>query len=81
MNHYVVVLDWTSEGDNGCNVLGVGHSLDEAKEIFQDAVGEEKEMAESNEWEIYEDCDVEFDAGEGGYYNNNHSRLFIQEVM
>ncbi len=81
MIHYVVVLDWTSEGDNGCNVLGVAHSLDDAKAIFSDAVGDEKNMAEEYGWEIYEDCDAEFDAGEGGYYNNNHTRLFIQEVM
>ena len=81
MTHYVVVLDWTSEGDNGCNVLGVAHSLADAEAIFSDAVEDEKKMAEEYGWEIYVDCDLEFDAGEGGYYNNNHSRLFIQEVM
>lgn len=81
MEHYVVVIDWTSEGDNGCNVLGVTHSLEKAKEIFKDAVETERDLAEDNSWKIYEDNDMEFDAGEDGYYVNNHSRVFIQGVM
>ena len=81
MEHYVVVIDWTSECDNGCNVLGVTHSLEKAKEIFKDAVETERDLAENNGWTIYEDCDVEFDAGEDGCYVNNHSRVFIQGVM
>lgn len=80
MAHYVVVLHWTSEGDNGCNVLGVCHTLDEAKEIFQNHIGDERDYADGNGWEIYTDNDIEFDAGEGGYYVNNNTRLFIQEV-
>ena len=81
MSHFVVVIDWTSEGDNGCNVLGVEHSLEKAKEIFDEAVEAEKDFVENNGWEIYEDNDCEFDAGENGYYVDNHSRVFIQEVI
>ena len=81
MTHYVVVLNWATEGDNGSNVLGVAHTLDEAKKIFNETLKEEKELAENNGWEIYEDEDVIFDAGEGGFYCDNHTNLYIQEVM
>lgn len=81
MKHYVVFLEWASEGDNGSNILGVAHSLEEAKQIFNETVEEEKQLAEESGWEIYEDTDVEFDTGEDGYYCTNHSRLYIQEVM
>lgn len=81
MSHFVVVIDWTSEGDNGCNVLGVEHSLEKAKEIFKDAVEAELDIAANNGWTIYEHNDCEFDAGEDGCCADNHSRIFIQEVI
>ena len=81
MKHYVVFLEWATEGDNGANILSVEHSLEEAKAIFNDTVEEERELAENNGWEIYEDADMLFDAGEDGYYCANHSRVYIQGVM
>lgn len=81
MKHYVVVLEWSTEEDCDSNVLGVAHSLEEAKQIFNDTVEKERELAENNGWEIYEDTDVIFDAGEDGYYCSNHSKLYIQGVM
>lgn len=81
MKHYVVFLEWSTEGDNGSNILGVVHSPEEAKKIFKETADEERKLAEENGWEIYEDTDVEFDAGEDGYYCSNHSRLYIQEVI
>lgn len=80
MKHYVVVLNWASEGDNGSNVLGVKHTMDEAKKIFNETRIEEKQLAEDSLWEIYEDSDTVFDAGESGFYNNNYTKLYIQEV-
>lgn len=81
MKHYVVLIEWSTEGDCGSNILGVAHSLDEAKEIFNDTVEEERQLAEDNGWEIYEDTDVIFDAGEDGFYCSNHSKTYIQGVM
>lgn len=80
MKHYVIVLNWATEGDNGSNVLGVAHTMDEAKEIFNETRQEEKELAENNGWEIYEDSDDVFDAGENGYYRDNYTKLYIQKV-
>lgn len=80
MKHYVVVLNWATEGDNGSNVLGVAHTLEEAKEIFNETFEEEKELAENNGWIVYECTSTVFDAGEDGYYNDNYTKLYIQEV-
>ncbi len=80
MTHYVVVLNWATEGDNGSNVLGVTHTMDDAKKIFNETLEEEKDLAENNGWVIYEDSDDVFDAGEGGYYRDNYTKLYIQEV-
>ena len=30
--------------------------------------------------EIYDDCETVFDAGEEGYYRNNHTNLYIQMI-
>ena len=84
MAHYVVMCDWSISGDfinHGVDVTGITHSLEEAKEIFAKAVVDEKKYAEEHGWKIYEDSDVEFDAGEDGYYEAEHAHFFIQEVM
>lgn len=84
MKHYVVLCDWAITGnftDSGVNITGIAHSLDEAKEIFAKAVVDEKKYAEEHGWKIYEDSDVEFDAGEDGYYEAEHAHFSIQEVM
>ena len=80
MKHYVVVLEWATEGDNGSNVLGVTHNLADAKQIFDDTIEEEMDLATNNCWTIYEHTDSVFDAGEDGFYCNNHSKTYIQEV-
>lgn len=80
MNHFVVVNDWANKFENGIIILGVAHSLEEAKEIFNKQLVEEKEYAEEHGFEIYDDCETVFDAGEDGYYVNNHTHLYIQMV-
>ena len=80
MKHYVVVNDWANEYENGTTVLGVAHSLEEAKEIFNEFVEAEKMYAENHGFEIYDDCETVFDAGEDGYYITNHTNLYIQMV-
>jgi glycerate-2-kinase len=80
MTHYVVVLNWATEGDNGSNVLGVTHTIDEAQEVFNETLKDEKALAENNGWKIYEESNDVFDAGEDGYYRDNYTKLYIQEV-
>jgi hypothetical protein len=80
MEHYVVVHEWSCDYENGSTVLGVGHSLEEAKVIFNNNIDEEKEYAKENGYEIYDDTDVVFDAGEEGYYSRSHTMMYIQGV-
>lgn len=80
MKHYVILLDWANEYENGITILGVAHSLEEAKEIFNASLAKEREFAEENGFTIYDDCEGVFDAGEDGYYNTNHTNLCIQIV-
>lgn len=81
MRHYVVLCDWAMNDSEGVDITGVAHSLEEAKEIFAKTVVDEKKYAEDHDWEIYEDLDVCFDAGESGYYASEHVHFYIQEVM
>lgn len=81
MKHYVVVLVWASEGENDSNILCVAHSFEEAKKVFDDTIDEERQIAEDNNWVIYENNDTVFEAGEDGHYCENHSKLYIMEVI
>lgn len=83
MKHYVVIYDWAVDhiSESGVEITAVVHSLEEAKEIFAKAVESEKIYAEANNWTIYTDSDVEFDAGEEGYYAAEHAHFYIQGVM
>lgn len=82
MNHYIVIHDWASPDifDHGVYIVGVAHSLEEAKNLFNEKVIAEKEMAAENGWEVYEDNEAMFDAGEDGYYISNHTKLYIQMI-
>ena len=80
MKHYVVVLEWAAVYECGSTVLGVTHSLEDAKKIFKITAAEEKEYAIEHGWIIYDDIDTVFEAGEEGNYIANHSNLYIQEV-
>lgn len=82
VKHYVVVLDWTSDraGEQGVSILGVTHSLPEAKKIFAEHVAEERKLVDDNNWTVYHDTDTDFDAGADGFYIRDHGHLFIREV-
>ena len=80
MKHYVIVNDWANEYESGTNILGVVHSLEEAKKIFNESLADEKQYAKEHGFTIYDDCETAFDAGEEGYYVNNHTNLYIQMI-
>ena len=82
MTHYVVVCDWEADRicEGGVEIKAVAHTLEEAKEIFAEEVANEKKFAEGNGWEVLTDTDTEFDAGHFGYYNQEHTHLYIEEV-
>lgn len=78
--HYVVVNEWANDYEYDVSILGVAHSLEEAKKIFNNIVGEEKEYADEHGYEIFEDDDEIFDAGKYGEYIVFHTRTYIQWV-
>lgn len=79
-SHYVVVLDWANNDAEAVAILGVAHTLDDAKIIFAEYVSEERELAETNGWNIETDTDTQFEAYEDGYYAVAHTTLYIQGV-
>ena len=82
MKYYVVLCNWSLlSGEFGTDIIGIAHSLEEAREIFDKAVIDYKANAEYNNWEIYEDSDVEFDAGAKSYYRLEHTNLYIEGVL
>ena len=80
MKHYVVVRDWASDYEGGVDILGVGDTYDEAKEIFNQHIEEEKQYADDNGYDIDTDTESEFDAGIMGSWFTDHITLYIQEV-
>ena len=82
MKHYIVIFDWAAEKlcSNGIEISGVAHSMEEAKEILASASADEREYAKEHGYTVYADTDVEFDAGEDGYYVSEHAHFYIQEV-
>lgn len=80
--HYVIINDWANEYgcEHGVNIVAVTHTLEAAKKIFATVVAEEVAYANEQHWEIYENTDEIFDAGEEGYYSQNHTYMYIKEV-
>lgn len=80
--HYVIVHEWVTENnvENIVNIIGVAHTLEEAKTKFKKVHKEEKKYAEENNYKIYENSNESFDAGEDGNYTYEHTRLYIKPV-
>lgn len=80
-SHYVVVLDWAVEDDESVIILGVAHTLDDAKKIFNENLPEQKGYTEEYGYEVYEDTDVKYEAGVSGHWRTEHTALYIQGVL
>jgi hypothetical protein len=80
MDHYVVVVDWADGYEQHSHVLGVAHSLEEAKKIFAKNYFKERKFAEKHNFAIIEDIDTDFEAGLYGFYMEYHTHLYIQKV-
>ena len=81
--HYVVINDWASDCNcaHDTNIITITHTLEEAQKVFNEVVATERQIAKDKGYEIYEDDDMAFDAGEDGYYTNEHTTVFIKMVM
>ena len=80
MKHYLVILDWATHNDAGEETLGIKHTFEEAKEIFNQRLPEEIQFAEDNGYIIGTNDETEFEAYEDGYYAAEHTLLYIKEV-
>ena len=78
--HYVVIRDWAENDTRATDIMGIGHSLAEAKDIFEDVVGEEREYAQDHGYTVDEDTDVLFESGIEGSYSDHHTTLYIQVI-
>lgn len=82
MEHYVIINEYATDYETSITICGVEHTLEGAKRIFNHYRADEKELAVKHRYEIYEDDDTSFDAGEGenGDYMANHTRIYILRV-
>ena len=74
------MLDWANNGENGLQIIAVEHSFEEAQQHFQKAVEDERKIADGNGWQVYEDDNATFDAGEDGFHIQSHTTVRIIEV-
>ena len=80
MKHFVVINQWATEMDSGLNIIGVAHTFAEAKEMFDNALADERKFAAEMNWHIEIDDEDSFEAYEEGYYASAHTVLYIQGV-
>lgn len=80
-SHYVVVLDWAVEDDEAVTILGVTHTLEDAKKIFNENLPEQKGYTDEYGYEVYTDTDVMYEAGVSGEWRKEHIALYIQGVI
>ena len=81
MKHFIVMRGWANEDfDKEIEILGVSHTEDEAKKIFNQYVDEERRYALEQDFVIYKDCDTVFDARAKGEYASKYTILCIRQV-
>lgn len=81
--HYAVVMDWADpriDEESGTVVVGVGHNMNEAKQIYERQLAHEKEVYVGTMFDSFEESSTRFEAWEADNYPNCHVLLYIQEV-
>ena len=73
--HTIISVYCEEDEATEMNVLGTFIDENEARECFEKQKQEEQERAEYNDFEIYSDCEIYFEAGEDGNFNNNFCML------
>ncbi len=81
MKHYVVLADWVVDDETGRKIVGVYHTLEEAKVAFKNRVeNDDRRQAEENGYEVFCDRDTYFEAGISGRCNSDCLTVDIVEV-
>ena len=77
MSHYVVVFFWNNKEGMDTEIIGVCHTLDEAKETFKKYVEAEIPYTKEDGYKIIQHTDVIFEAGN----ENGYEKFYIQGVI
>ena len=80
MEHYAIVLDWSTENECETEIIDIAHSMEEAKEVFQRQLVHEKKLAEKEGWHVFEDSEGLYEAFNYGNYEDGHTKLWIARV-
>lgn len=80
MEHYAIVLDWSTENECETEIIDIAHSMEEAKEIFKRQLVHEKAFAEREGWHVFEDSEGLYEAFNYESYEDGHTKLWIAEV-
>ena len=81
MKYYVLINEWAKDYEKGIGIVAVRHNFASIKEVFDKALPDEMRFAEENGWEIEANGDDRFEAGQIGYWSNNHVSLYIDTVQ
>ena len=79
MKHYAVILDWSHDYEGDVEIIAVAHTPEAARKAFAEQVEKERAFAKENSWEINEDEDDSFRAGEEYSNTTEHTYLWIGE--
>lgn len=61
MKHYVAVFDWATDGNSGNEILGVGHTPEEAKSLLSQRLVQEIMFAEEHNYKVETNNDSDTD--------------------
>jgi len=78
--HFVVVFDYTVDDEHGVDIIGVRHTIEEAKELFEKQKVIESKNAENNGYDYTEVDETAWSSYIEGEYSKDHIDLYIQEV-
>lgn len=82
--HYAIIYEFSNKHTGEyCKykIHGVYHSLEEARKVFNEKFKEDKDDARNDKtFIVYTDTEDEFDAGEEGFYDENHLLIYIIKV-
>ena len=79
--YFVILAEWCIDCEAGHTILGVYDSKEDAIEVLKTRVDtDDRPLAESYGYEVYEDSETCFDSGEDGQYVTNHIYVAIEEI-
>ena len=79
MKHYIVICLWKTGEGEGVNIVGVRHSYDEAKELYDKELDDV--ITDADDWEMDYDYEKDgmpgFEAYGNYWHPSNYIKLYI----